>query len=260
MMESRATQVAIVTGAAGGVGAAVAQALGRKSVRVAAVDNRESELSACVEQLVAEGLDVTAVPADVSSARDVEAAVERVEQSIGPISYLVNAAGVLRPGPASDLSLADWDTCFAVNARGVVLVSTEVVQRMLRRGAGAIVTVSSNAASTPRVGLAAYAASKAAATMFTKCLGLEVAGRGIRCNVVSPGSTDTPMLRVAWEGEDRSRATLDGDLRTFRLGIPTGRLAAPADVAHAVCFLLLDESRHIVLQDLRVDGGATLGA
>lgn len=259
-MTSVDTRIALVTGAAGGVGAAVTQILAGRSVRVAAVDNRGPELAASVATLVEEGLDVTAFPADISAADAVSDVVDCVERRLGPISYLVNTAGILRPGAATHVDLDDWEACFAVNTRGVLLVSTAVVERMLPRGTGAIVTVSSNAASTPRVGMAAYAASKAAATMYTKCLGLEVAGRGIRCNVVSPGSTDTPMLRIAWNGDDRALATVGGDPATFRLGIPAGRLADPSDVAHAVAFLLLDESRHITLQDLKVDGGATLGA
>lgn len=258
MAESPPT-VALVTGAAGGVGASVAALLARHGARVAAVDVRLAQLADTVASLSAEGLDVVAFPTDIASPNAVVDVVDCIERVLGPIAYLVNAAGVLRPGAATDMALDDWDECMSVNAGGVMLVSTEVVRRMLPRRRGAVVTVSSNAATTPRVGMAAYAASKAAATIFTKCLGLEVARSGIRCNVVSPGSTDTPMLRVAWNGSDRSTETVDGDLATFRLGIPNGRLADPVDVAQAVCFLLLDESRHITLQDFTVDGGATLG-
>jgi 2,3-dihydro-2,3-dihydroxybenzoate dehydrogenase len=130
---------------------------------------------------------------------------------------------------------------------------------MVPRRSGAVVTVTSNAAGTARADMAAYAASKAAAAMFTKCLGLEVAGFGIRCNVVAPGSTDTPMLTSMWRDPSGRTRTVRGDPGTFRVGIPLGRVASPDDVAEAVAFLLSDRARHITMHDLTVDGGATLG-
>jgi 2,3-dihydro-2,3-dihydroxybenzoate dehydrogenase len=110
------------------------------------------------------------------------------------------------------------------------------------------------------VGMAAYAASKAAAVAYTRCLGLEVAAAGVRCNVVSPGSTDTPMLRGLWHCEADRSATVDGDLGRHRLGIPLRRVADPTDIAAAVVFLLSDAARQITLHELTVDGGAGLGA
>lgn len=130
---------------------------------------------------------------------------------------------------------------------------------MKERRAGTIVTVSSNAAFVPRVGMAAYASSKAAATAFTKCLGLELAEFGIRCNVVSPGSTDTPMLRGMWKTDSDRSVTIDGSLGSYRAGIPLGKLARPEDVADAVAFLVSDRAGHITMHDMCVDGGATLG-
>lgn len=162
-------------------------------------------------------------------------------------------------GAAGDV----WRRTFAVNADGVYFVSRAVAARMVERRRGVIITVGSNAASVPRMGMAAYAASKAAAAMFTRCLGLELARYGIRCNVVSPGSTDTPMQWALWEGDDPARArdtVIRGDLAAFRTGIPLGRLADPGDIAEAVLFLASDHARHITMQDLLVDGGATLHA
>lgn len=106
--------------------------------------------------------------------------------------------------------------------------------------------------------MAAYAASKAAAAMFTKCLGLELARSGVRCNVVAPGSTDTAMQRALWTGSDAGQRVIDGDPATYRTGIPLGRIAAPEDIADAVAFLASDRARHITMQELYVDGGATL--
>ena len=137
-------------------------------------------------------------------------------------------------------------------------VSRAVARRMVPRGAGSIVTVASNAGGVPRSGMAAYGASKAAAAMFTKSLGLELAPHGIRCNVVAPGSTDTPMLRGMWTDERGAEAVIGGDLETFKVGIPLGRIAAAQDVADAVAFLVSDRARHITMQVLYVDGGAAL--
>ncbi|MFD6618779.1 2,3-dihydro-2,3-dihydroxybenzoate dehydrogenase [Streptomyces albidoflavus] len=253
-------KVALVTGAAGGIGAATVRALAARGVLVAALDLNHQELLEQAEKLAADGLATRPFAVDVSEAREVEAVTSRVEADLGPIEYLVNAAGVLRTGSASDYDDADWQTTFAVNVDGVFHTSRAVVRRMVARGSGAIVTVASNAASTPRAGMAAYAASKAAAAMFTKSLGLEVARHNIRCNVLAPGSTDTSMLRSMWPDERAERATLDGNPDSFRVGIPLGRIAEPEDMAQAAVFLLSDAAQQITLHSLTVDGGASLGA
>ncbi|MFF8018508.1 2,3-dihydro-2,3-dihydroxybenzoate dehydrogenase [Streptomyces sp. NPDC007929] len=252
--------VALVTGAAGGIGGAVVRALAERGTAVAAVDRDHGALHTRVAELKRSGLPVTACPADVTDADDVEAAVAMAEERLGPVEYLVNAAGLLHLGPVRELSPRDWAAMFAVNAAGVFHVCRAVVDRMVPRGRGAVVTVASNAAATPRAKMAGYAASKAAATMFTKSLGLEVARHGIRCNVVAPGSTETPMLWSMWADDSGRAHTLHGSADDFRVGIPLGRIARPEDVAAAVLFLLSEKARHITLHDLTVDGGASLGA
>ncbi|GLZ81736.1 2,3-dihydro-2,3-dihydroxybenzoate dehydrogenase [Actinorhabdospora filicis] len=231
--------IAVVTGAASGIGAAVAEALAAEGHTVAGID-----LDGPYAADVADPLAVTGV-------------IASIEDGLGPVEILVNAAGICRTGPAVDLADADWDALFAVNATGVMRVSREVARRMAPRGRGTIVTVASNAGGIPRAHMAAYAASKAAAAHFTRCLGLELAPRGVRCNVVSPGSTDTPMQRALWAGTGGAAAVIAGDPALFKTGIPLGRLAEPADVAAAVVFLASPAARHITMQDLYVDGGAT---
>ncbi|MEU5340559.1 MULTISPECIES: 2,3-dihydro-2,3-dihydroxybenzoate dehydrogenase [unclassified Streptomyces] len=255
-----AGRVALVTGAAGGIGRAVVRGLAEAGAVVAAADLDGDVLRKCVAELTGSGLSVTAYPADVTDSARVEAVVEQVEERLGPVEYLVNAAGLLRVGEIRELSGRDWADMFAVNASGVFHVSRAVVNRMVPRGRGAIVTVASNAAATPRVRMGGYAASKAAATMFTKSLGLEVARYGIRCNVVAPGSTETPMLWSLWQDDSGRAHTLDGNAAEFRVGIPLGRTAKPEDIAAAVLFLLSEQAGHITLHDLTVDGGAALGA
>jgi 2,3-dihydro-2,3-dihydroxybenzoate dehydrogenase len=252
-------QVALVTGGASGIGAAVARALAGRGALVAAVDRNEVLLRETVNKLVADGYRARAYQADVADAAAVESVVSAVEDRLGPIDHLVNAAGVLHLGEARQLTERQWTTTFAVNATGVFLVSRAVVNRMVTRRRGAIVTVASNAAAIARVDMSAYAASKAAAVAFTRCLGLEVARHGIRCNVVAPGSTDTPMLRELWRAGGGPQATLDGSLDAYRIGIPLGKLARPEDVAEAVLFLLSEQAGHITMHAITVDGGATLG-
>lgn len=255
--------IALVTGAAGGIGEEVVRTLAERGLTVAAVDRHAEVLGETVAKLRAEGLNVRAFACDVTDSAQVDSLVDTVERDLGPVRYLVNSAGVLRLGQAVSLSDDDWAATFAVNATGVFFVSRAVVARMVDRRSGAVVTVASNAAGTPRTGMAAYAASKAATAMFTKCLGLEVARYGIRCNVVAPGSTATPMLTSLWTdgGADGSgeRGSIDGIADEFRVGIPLGKLARPRDVAQAVAFLLSDHASHITLHDLTVDGGAALG-
>ncbi|MGW0366302.1 2,3-dihydro-2,3-dihydroxybenzoate dehydrogenase [Streptomyces sp. NPDC002990] len=253
-------KVALVTGAAGGIGLAVARRLAEEGAAVAAVDRDATRLREAVDKLTADGLTARAYPADVTSTEQVEAVVEQVESELGPLDFLVNTAGILRMGEVRDFSDEDWLQTFEVNVSGVFRLSRAAVNRMAPRGRGAIVTVASNAAGTPRIGMAAYGASKAAATMLTKSLGLEVAQYNIRCNVVAPGSTDTAMLASMWEDEQGPAKTIAGNPAAYKIGIPLGKLARTTDIAEAVLFLLSDRAAHITLHVLTVDGGATLGA
>ncbi|MFF8957610.1 2,3-dihydro-2,3-dihydroxybenzoate dehydrogenase [Streptomyces sp. NPDC014894] len=259
-----AGRVALVTGAGQGIGAAVTRALAALGATVAATDRAADTLSAVASEQAGEpGRDpgrVRAYPLDVTDAGAVESTVARVERELGPIDILVNVAGVLRTAPVVEMTDRDWADTFAVNTTGVFHLSRAVVARMTPRRSGCVVTVASNAAGIPRPRMAAYAASKAAAVMFTKCLGLESARDGIRCNVVAPGSTDTPMQRALWTDESGPARVIDGDPSpaAYRTGIPLGRIAAPEDIADAVVFLASDRARQITMHDLYVDGGATL--
>jgi 2,3-dihydro-2,3-dihydroxybenzoate dehydrogenase len=248
--------VTIVTGAASGIGAAVAEALIALGGRVAAVDLDESGLA---ERAACLGSSFVAHALDVRDEALVTAAVERIETEQGPIRGLVHAAGSLWMGElcAPSTARTTLRQLLEVHVESLWVFAHAVVPHLVRHGGGAIVTVASNAAGTPRSGMGFYCASKAASVMLTRCLGLELARQGVRCNVVSPGSTQTPMLE-RMVGDGSAQRVIDGDPQSFRLGIPLGRVASPADVADAVVFLLSERSRHITLQELRVDGGATL--
>lgn len=253
-----AGRTALVTGAARGIGAAVVRALAAEGAHVVATDRTTDGIGPAGAAARAAGGAVSARAVDVSDRAAVEEAVAAAERDHGPLDILVNVAGILRPGPAAGLTDEDWAATFAVNTTGVLHTCRAAAPRMSARGRGSIVTVGSNAAGVPRTGMAAYAASKAAAAMYTKCLGLELARSGVRCNIVAPGSTDTAMQRALWTDEEAPRRVVDGDPATYRTGIPLGRIAAPEDIAEAVLFLASDRARHITMQELYVDGGATL--
>lgn len=253
--------MAVITGAARGIGVSVAGALAADGCAVALFD-ADPTVADTAKELAGTGAATIGSVVDVTNPDAVEAAVDGAERDLGPIDVLANVAGVLRTSSIVDAADADWAVCLAGNATGVWNTGRSIGRRMRDRGRGAIVTVASNAAATPRIGMGAYAASKAAAAMLTRCLGLELAAHGVRCNVVCPGSTDTAMLRSMWPDADDERGVegvIAGSLAQHRLGIPLGRIAEPADVAAAVVFLASDAARHITLQSLTVDGGATLG-
>ncbi|WP_216216720.1 SDR family oxidoreductase [Amycolatopsis aidingensis] len=251
---------ALVTGAARGIGAAVAEAFAEQGRPVALLD-KDPEVRQTAKELSTAGARVLALVADVADPAEVETAVAAAEAELGPVTALANVAGVLCTGGVLDLDDDDLARSLAVNTTGVWNTGRVAGRRMRERGTGSIVTVASNAAATPRVGMAAYSASKAAAVALTRNLGLELAPQ-VRCNIVCPGSTDTAMLRSMWPdpADDRgAEAVVAGNQGEYRLGIPLGRIAAPREVAAAVLFLAGEAARHITMQSLTVDGGATLG-
>ncbi|WP_069885295.1 2,3-dihydro-2,3-dihydroxybenzoate dehydrogenase [Streptomyces luteocolor] len=255
-----AGRTALVTGAGQGIGAAVAAALAARGAHVVATDRDAHGIDELAASARGSAGTITPRVMDVTDPAAVASVVDGVVRDHAGLDILVNVAGILRSAPVAELTDADWADTFAVNTTGVFHTSRAAASHMTARGSGCIVTVASNAAGIPRTGMAAYAASKAAATMFTKCLGLEIARSGVRCNVVAPGSTDTAMQRALWpEGQSEvPPSVIAGDPETYRTGIPLGRIASPHDIADAVLFLASDRAKHITLQELYVDGGATL--
>ncbi len=248
-------KTAIVSGAAGGIGQAVVRALLDAGAKVVATDTAK----ALVANPVA-GAENR--PLDVRDGQAVEALVAEVEAAHGPLGLGVHAAGVLAIGPLLELAPEEWDRVLGINATGTFNATRAFGRAMARNGGGAIAAVSSNAAGIPRMNMGVYAASKAAATMLIRCLGLELAGHGVRCNIVAPGSTLTPMQTGMWaeDGGAGERSVIEGNLEAYRTGIPLKKLATPEDIASAVMFLLSDQAGHVTMADLYVDGGGTLRA
>jgi NAD(P)-dependent dehydrogenase (short-subunit alcohol dehydrogenase family) len=236
-------KVALVTGAASGIGRAAALALHACGARVAGCDRDRAGVESLVRDTGGLALD-----ADVLKQAEVEAAVARTEAELGPISILVTAAGVLqRPSPPGDLKQAEWDRVLNVNLRGTYIAAASAGARMAARGAGSIVTVSSVLGYSPGL-LHAYGPAKAALISLTQSLAAEWAAAGIRVNGVAPGFTETPAL---------SRAVNFGVLNGAALvaASPRGRLITAEEVAAVIVFLASDTASGINGVTVPVDGG-----
>ncbi len=239
-----------VTGAGKGIGYATAQAFADAGATVTGFDVAFDQAAypfAC-EQL------------DVADAQQVAATCVRLLAQTERLDVLVNAAGILRMGATDQLSPDDWQQTFAVNVGGAFNLFQHTMGQFRAQKGGAIVTVASDAAHTPRLGMSAYGASKAALKSLALTVGLELAASGVRCNIVSPGSTDTDMQRTLWTSDDAEQLRVRGFAEQFKLGIPLGKIARPQEIANTVLFLASDLASHITLQDIVVDGGSTLGA
>ncbi|EAT1539952.1 2,3-dihydro-2,3-dihydroxybenzoate dehydrogenase EntA [Salmonella enterica] len=239
-----------VTGAGKGIGYATALAFVDAGARVIGFDREFTQ----------ESYPFATEVMDVADAAQVAQVCQRVLQKTPRLDVLVNAAGILRIGATDALSVDDWQQTFAVNVGGAFNLFSQTMAQFRRQQGGAIVTVASDAAHTPRIGMSAYGASKVALKSLALTVGLELAGCGVRCNVVSPGSTDTDMQRTLWVSEDAEQQRIRGFGEQFKLGIPLGKIARPQEIANTILFLASDLASHITLQDIVVDGGSTLGA
>ncbi|GGF50204.1 2,3-dihydro-2,3-dihydroxybenzoate dehydrogenase [Azorhizobium oxalatiphilum] len=240
----------LVTGAASGIGRRVAERFLERGAEVVGLDvcPAAGDIGFRLELL------------DLADREAVDGFSTRLQAETPRLDVLVHAAGVLRIGAADALTPEDWDACMGVNVTGAFNLLRRWIPQFRAQRSGAIVNVASNAAHVPRVGMAAYCASKAALVSFSHCVGLELAAYGVRCNVVSPGSTDTPMLQGMLKDPANAARLISGLPEQYKLGIPLGKLATPDDVADVVLFLASDQAGHVTLQDVVVDGGATLAA
>jgi 2,3-dihydro-2,3-dihydroxybenzoate dehydrogenase len=239
-----------ITGANRGIGADIAQLFWELGADVVAFDRAFDDQQRAYRTVVL----------DVSNATDVADVIRQELASSGQLDVFVNVAGVLYMNELESISEQEWQQTLNTNVSGALWLFQQVIPWFQAQRHGAIVTVSSNANHTPRMGMGSYSASKAALTNLTMTAGIELAPYGVRCNVVSPGSTDTQMQRQLWQDDQGEQKTIHGFPEQFKLGIPLGKIAQPRDIAYCVAFLASDWANHVTLQDLVVDGGATLGA
>ena len=239
--------VLVVTGAASGMGRAIARAANRQGTRLVLADFDGDRLKATAGEL---GGEVRHLRADVTSLPEIEAIFALAEREFGRIDGLVTCAGIITTSPSLEVTAEEWDRVFAVNARGTFFTVQAALRRMLPRGQGRIVTIGSDSYKLGggRIANIPYAATKGAVVTMTKGFARMLAGTGVRINCVNPGPCDTPM-----------HAPLTPEQRTMLAGrIPLGRLAQPEEIASAVLFLLSDAASFVFGESFNVDGGVLM--
>ena len=239
-------QVALITGSSRGIGRAVAMELAGNGYAVCVnyLQHRE-DAESLVAQLRDQGREVIAVQADVADSQAVENMVRQAEHALGPITLLVNNAGIYWQGLFQDTDDEIWDRILAVNLTGTRNAARAVLPRMISEKTGCIINISSMWGLRGASCEVAYACSKAAVIVLTRSLALEVAPSGIRVNCVAPGCIETDMVRVL--GPETREMLVEET--------PLGRLGTPEDIAHAVAFLASEKASFLTGQVLSADGG-----
>jgi glucose 1-dehydrogenase len=252
-------QTALVTGAASGIGAGVARALGAAGASVVVNYITDPDAAEAVAADVRRhGGQALAIQADVASEAEVREMFAKAVARLGTIDILVNNAGLQRDAPFTEMTLGDWNLVLSVNLTGMFLCAREAAREMIRRGPrqdvsaalGKIICVSSVHEIIPWAGHVNYAASKGGVRLFMQSLAQELAPHRIRVNSVAPGAIKTPINRAAWE-------TPEALARLLTL-IPYGRIGTPEDIGRVVAWLASDEADYVHGQTIVVDGGMTL--
>lgn len=243
-------KVALVTGAASGIGRATALAMAREGARVLVADLQEAEAQKLIGEIQAGGGDAHFVRTDVTREADIEALVAAALERWDALDCAVNNAGITGAGgPIQDLSLEQWSRTIAVNLTSVFLCMKHELRAMQARGSGAIVNMASGAGIIAVPGLSPYCASKHGVMGLTKTAAAENARTGVRVNAICPGSTDTPMLRGAMAASPQME-------KLILASQPGGRLGLPEEIAEAAVWLCSDRASFVTGEAMLVDGGA----
>jgi 2-hydroxycyclohexanecarboxyl-CoA dehydrogenase len=245
-------KVAIVTGAGSGLGLATAKRFAREGVRVALWDINEAGAQQAVAEIAQAGGTAIASHVDVSARADIETALKRVHAEFGPVSILVNNAGMTGFSAFMDITEQAWDRMITVNLKSMYLVTHAVLPDMLAAKWGRIINISSSSAQAGASTMAHYAASKGGVIGFTKALALELATSGITVNNVPPGFVDTPMLRAS------NSLIAAGTIDQVAEKSPMKRPGRPEDIAAACAFLATEDASYITGHTLNVNGGRYL--
>ncbi|MDR5759204.1 SDR family oxidoreductase [Caballeronia sp. LZ035] len=242
-----ASRVCVVTGAAGGIGRAIAATLADAGARIALLDRDEAACHETARALQAHGTEALAVACDIGDAKSVQGACEKVERAMGPADVLVNNAGLLRAGGIEDIGLDAWNAMLAVNLTGTMLCAQAFGRGMLMQGRGSIVQIASVAAHHPQTWSGAYSASKAGIAMLSRQIAAEWGPRGVRSNTVCPGMIRTPLSRAFYE---------QGDVEARRSAMTASRrIGEPAALAEVGAFLASPRSAYVNGAEIAVDGG-----
>ena len=252
-MTELAGHVAMLTGGAGRLGHAIATELANAGAAVGVVDAKGDAVAKVAAGLRTGGARTASAAADVSRAPEVEAALDLLERELGPVDLLVNAHGIFPNTPVIEMDESEWDRVFDVNTKGTMLTCRALARRLVRRNApGAIVNISSAAATSARAGGAHYTGSKAAVNLLTHVLAIELGPHAIRVNAVAPGLVLDEVLRD-------EAAHSSEYVRLMLRGTPLRRTGAPEDIAPAVAFLLSERSRWTTGAILEITGGSHCG-
>lgn len=243
---SVAGKTTIITGGAQGIGLAISQRFARDGAKVAIWDIDEAAAQRTADELVAAGGKAIACRVDIADRAQVDAAIAAVREAFGPISILVNNAGISNIVPFLDMTEEQWDRMITINLKGVFHCTQAVIPDMLAAGWGRVVNVSSSSTQSGAPYMSHYVASKGGVIGMTKALALEFADKGITFNNVPPGFIDTPLLR----------ATLnDAAIEAQIEGSPMKRIGRPEDIAAACAFLASEDAGYITGHTLSVNGG-----